>query len=82
MTSTVTQSTLTALSTGNYEALSSLVGVTIVVVVVMLLLFRELASILRVGRPESANRLFDAVLLPLLSILPVLVLARLLELLG
>ena len=55
MTSTVTQSTLTALSTGNYEALSSLVGVTIVVVVVMLLLFRELASILRVGRPESAN---------------------------
>ena len=82
MTSTVTQSTLTALSTGNYEALSSLVGVTIVVVVVMLLLFRELASILRVGRPESANWLFDAVLLPLLSILPVLVLARLLELLG
>ena len=82
MTSTVTASTISALTSDTYETLSTTVGLAVVIVLCVLLLQRELARVFGGERLITLIRAFDVALLPLLMAFLVIVTARLAELLG
>lgn len=81
MTSTVTQVTVATLASTTYDALSTTIGVVVVLVLIVLLLQKELARVLVGLRAAPWIHAFDLALVPLLVAFLVIVTARLAELL-
>jgi hypothetical protein len=81
MTSTVTASTVAALTSTSYDALSTTIGLVVVIVLLVLLLQKELAHVLIGGRAQSWIHAFDLALVPLLVAFLVIITARIAELL-
>ncbi len=81
MTSTVTDVTTSTLGSTSYETLSTTVGLAVVVVLIVLLLQKELATVLLGERAREWVRAFDLALIPLELAFFVIIVARLAELL-
>ncbi len=82
MTSTVTPETVAALLSNGYDAITTTVGVAVMVALIVLLLQKEIARVLVGSRAEPWTRAFDMTLVPLLVAFLVIITARLLELFG
>lgn len=80
MTSTVTAATTSVLTSSSYDALSTTVGLGVVLALLFLLFQREVTHIIRGERAESWEWAFDFALIPLLFVFFVIVSARLVEL--
>lgn len=80
MTSTVTDATTRVLLSSSYDALSTTVGLAVVIALGVLLFQREVTRILGGQRAAESEWAFDVVLVPLLFVFVVIVTARLAEL--
>jgi hypothetical protein len=80
MTSTVTDATVNVLLRSSYDALSTTVGLAVVIALGVLLFQREVTRILGGQRPAAWEWAFDVALVPLLFVFFVIVAARLVEL--
>jgi hypothetical protein len=80
VTSTVTAATTGVLLSSAYDALSTTVGLAVMIALGILLFQREVAHILRGHRAEAWEWAFDVALIPLLFVFFVIVSARLAEL--
>jgi hypothetical protein len=80
MTSTVTAATTAVLLSSSYDALSTTVGVALVIALSVLLFQREATRILGGHRAVAWEWAFDVALVPLLFVFFVIVAARLVEL--
>jgi hypothetical protein len=80
MTSTVTAATTAVLSSSTYDALSTTVGIAVVIALMILLFQREVTNLLRDQRATEWEWAFDVALIPLLFVFFVIVSARLVEL--
>jgi hypothetical protein len=81
VTSTVTAATVAALTSTSYDAVSTTIGLVVVLVLLVLLLQKELARVLLGDRAQSWIHAFDLALVPLLVAFLVIVTARIAELL-
>ncbi len=82
MTTSVTSQAAMALSSNSYDALSTTIGLAVIGVLVLLLLVRELAPILRSGVAPQETRALDMAIAPLLIVFAIIVIARMAELLS
>ena len=80
MTSTVTDATIKVLLQSSYDALSTTVGIAVVIALGVLLFQREMTRILGGQRATAWESAFDIALIPLLFVFFVIVTARLVEL--
>ena len=80
MTSTVTHVTTSILVSSSYDALSTTIGLALVVALAILLFQREVIHILGGTRASAWAWAFDVALVPLLVVFFVIVAARLVEL--
>ena len=80
MTSTVTAATTSVLLSSSYDALSTTVGLAVVIALAILLFQREVTHILRGERAAAWEWAFDVALIPLLFVFFNIVSARLVEL--
>jgi hypothetical protein len=81
MTSTVTHATITTILSAGYDAISTTVGLAVVLALLALLFQKEIAGILLGQRVSAWLRTFDVALVPFLLVFVVIVSARLWELL-
>jgi hypothetical protein len=82
MTTTVTGLTAQALSLNKYDILTTTVGLVLIGLLVLLLLVREIVSLLWGRDASRETRALDMALAPLLIVFAVVVCARLAELLS
>jgi hypothetical protein len=80
MTSMVNAATTAVLTSSSYDALSTTVGIGVVLALLILLFQREVTHIIRGDRAEAWEWAFDVALIPLLFVFFVIVSARLVEL--
>lgn len=80
MTSTVNAATTAALLSSSYDALSTTVGIAVIIALGILLFQREATRILGGQRAAESEWAFDVVLVPLLFVFVVIITARLAEL--
>lgn len=81
MTSTVSHATITTILSAGYDAVSTTVGLAVVLALLVLLFQKEILGILRGERVAAWLRAFDVALVPLLLTFVIIVSARLWELL-
>jgi hypothetical protein len=81
MTTTVTSLAAKALASNSYDDLSTTIGLAVIGVLMLLLLVREFAPILRDGAAIQETRALDLALAPLLIVFTIIVIARMAELL-
>lgn len=80
MTSMVTAATMAVLQSSSYDALSTTVGIALVIALAVLLFQRDVTRILGGYRAVAWEWAFDVALVPLLFVFFVIVAARLVEL--
>jgi len=80
VTSTVTDTTTAVLLSSSYDALSTTVGIALLIALVVLLFQRDVTRILGGHRAVAWEWAFDVALVPLLFVFFVIVAARLVEL--
>jgi hypothetical protein len=80
VTSTVTAATTAVLQSSSYDALSTTVGIALVIALAVLLFQRDVTRILGGYRAVAWEWAFDVALVPLLFVFFVIVAARLVEL--
>jgi hypothetical protein len=80
MTSTVSAATTAVLLSSTYDALSTTVGIALVIALAILLFQREVTRILGGHRAVAWEWAFDVALIPLIFVFFVIVAARLIEL--
>ncbi len=81
MTTTVTSSTMHALSSHTYDYLATTIGLAVIGVLAILLLVRDLSPMLRGRSAPRETRALDMAIVPLLIVFTIIVVARLAELL-
>jgi hypothetical protein len=80
MTSTVTDVTTTILRSSSYDALSTTIGLALMLALVILLFQHEVTNVLGGFRANRWAWAFDIALVPLLFVFLLIVAARLIEL--
>jgi hypothetical protein len=80
MTSTVNEAVTTLLLSSPYDALSTTVGIAVVIALAILLFQRDVNRILAGERQDGSDNAFDIALIPFLFVFFVIVTARLVEL--
>lgn len=81
MTTTVTELATNALKATSYDNLSMSIGLTVIGVLAVLLLVRDVGPMLRGREAPRATRALDMAIAPLLLAFAIIVLARLADLL-